>query len=282
MKQIEEVKMPSRAKLLVLIPVGIIALSILLSSVAIVPAGHRGVLMKWGAVVQIPLGEGLHFITPIYEKVEPMDVRTQKYQYDADAASKDLQSVISTIAVNYHIDPSQASLIYQTIGKDYQDRVIAPAIEESVKASTARFTSEELITKREDAKSSIKEEVEGRLEQYYMIVETVSIVNFKFSPQFDAAIESKVTAEQNALTAQRKLEQIKFEADQKRAEAQGEADAKLAVATAEAKSIEIQGEALRKNPEVIQLKAIQTWNGALPNIMLGGGTVPFINIPTGS
>lgn len=281
MRQIETAKVPSRLKLLVLIPVGIIVLSILLSSVVIVPAGHRGVLMKWGAVVQMPLDEGLHFITPIYEKVESMDVRTQKYQYDADSASKDLQSVISTIAVNYHIDPSQVSVIYQTIGKEYQDRVIAPAIEESVKASTARYTSEELITKREDAKSDIKEEVEGRLQQYHMIVETVSIVNFKFSPQFDAAIESKVTAEQNALTAQRKLEQIKFEADQKRAEAQGEADAKLAVATAEAKSIEIQGEALRKNPEVIQLKAIQQWNGALPTYMLGGGTVPFIQIPTG-
>lgn len=255
-----------------------LVLVLVIMSVAIVPAGHKGVLLEWSAVKGPALSEGLHFKIPIMQNILNMDVRTQKELATIDAASGDLQTVTTAVAVNYHIDPSQAPWIYQSIGVEYRDRVIVPAIEEAVKASTATFTAEQLITKRNEMKIRMKEELHQRLKVYNIIVETVSIEDFSFSAEFDKAIEQKVTAEQNALKAERVLEQVKFEAQQRREQAAGEADARLSVATAEAKAIELQGQALRDNPEVVELRAIEKWDGVLPTIMLGGAT-PFIQIP---
>ena len=261
------------------IAIAVIAVAVLIGAIAIVPAGFKGVLLVWGAAQDQPFEQGLHFITPIISSVQMMDLRTQTTQTDADAASKDLQSVIASVAVNFHIDSEVVVSIYKKYGANYQDRVnIKSMIEESVKASTARFTAEELITKREDLKSMIKEELDGRLQQYSIITETVNIVNFAFSEQFNKAIEEKVTATQQALTAQRTLERIKFEAEQKVAQAQGEANATLTKAQAEAQSIEIRGRALKENPQVATLEWINKWDGVLPNYMLGSA-IPLLNIP---
>ena len=120
-------------------------------SAVIVQAGHRGVVLYLGAVENKVLGEGVHFIIPFAEQVVQLEVRTLKYEANASAASNDLQEVATVIALNYHIDPSKANLIYQQLGSDYESRIIAPTIQESVKASVAKFNAEELITKRETA-----------------------------------------------------------------------------------------------------------------------------------
>ena len=116
-------------------------------SVVVVEAGHRGVVLYVGAVENRVLGEGIHFIIPFAEQVVPLEVRTLKYVANATAASNDLQEVQTTIALNYHISPDQANIVYQQLGADYADRIIAPTIQESVKASVAKFNAEELITK---------------------------------------------------------------------------------------------------------------------------------------
>jgi regulator of protease activity HflC (stomatin/prohibitin superfamily) len=254
---------------ILVIPVVIVVVGLLFSSFVVVPAGVKGVLLTWGAVTGESLEPGMHIITPLMNGIVNMDIQTQKYQADADSASKDLQSVTTTIALNYHIEASKAGYIYQNLGLGFQDRIIAPAIEESVKASTARFTAEELITKREDLKDMIKDEISGRLERYNIITETVNVVNFAFSDQFNKAIESKVTAEQESLTAQRLLEKVKFEAQQK-----------VETATGDAKAIEIINEQLKKSPQYIQYLATQKWDGKMP--LATGGALPFIEIATGS
>ena len=243
--------------------VGGILSFLLFTSIAIVPAGYRGVLLTFGAVTGKPLPEGIHFIIPVVQKVVNMEVRTIKYQADADSASKDLQSVTTTVALNYHLDPSKVCKIYKKLGREYQDRVIIPAIEESVKASTAKFTAEELITKRPKVKEEISNILKERLDDYGIIVETVNIVNFRFSEEFDRAIEEKVTAEQRALTAKRLLEKVKFEAQQKIEAAKGEAEA-----------IRIINDQLEKSPYYLQWLAIQKWDGKLP--LVTGNAMPFI------
>jgi regulator of protease activity HflC (stomatin/prohibitin superfamily) len=135
-----------------------------------------------------------------------------------------------------------------------------------VKASTAKFTAEELITKRELVREDIKTQLRDRLKPN-IDVEEFNIVNFRFSKVFNEAIENKVTAEQQALAARNKLEQIKFEAEQKVAEAKGKAEA-----------ITIESNALRSNPQILELRALEKWNGALPQVT-GSGGVPFINLP---
>lgn len=228
-------------------------------------AGQRGILLRFGAVTDTVYNEGLYFKVPFIESVKVIDVKVQKEQTEATSASKDLQAVHAVVALNFHIVPAQVGKIYQGIGIDYKDKLIDPAIQESVKASTAKFTAEELISKREVVRAEMKKLLTEKLSGWGINVDDVNIVNFNFSDSFNAAIESKVTAEQDALASKNKLERIKFEAEQKIVEAKGKAEA-----------MRVESEALKSNPEVLQLRALEKWNGILPQVT--GGNIPFVNI----
>src|ERR1051326_7476827 len=149
----------NKLKILAGIVTLIIIILIMSESVVIVQAGHRGVVLYVGAVENRVLGEGVHFIVPFAEQVIQLEVRTLKFQADASAASNDLQEVATVIALNYHIDPSKANTIYQQLGADYTSRIIAPTIQESVKASVAKFNAEQLVTNRETAKATISQAI---------------------------------------------------------------------------------------------------------------------------
>ncbi|MBI5654863.1 prohibitin family protein [Candidatus Uhrbacteria bacterium] len=230
-------------------------------------AGERGVLLRWNAVTGHVYGEGLFVRIPVSDRIIVMDVKVQKEQIEATAASKDLQSVSSIVALNFHISPDKVANIYQDVGVEYKTRLIDPALQESVKASTAKYTAEELITKREQVREEIRNHVKDKLASRGIEVDDFNIVDFSFSRSFNEAIEAKVTAEQSALAAKNKLEQIKFEADQKIAEARGKAEA-----------MRVESEALKSNPQVLELRAIEKWDGRLPTVT--GGATPFVNLQT--
>lgn len=154
-----------------------------------------------------------------------MDVKVQKAQTGAGSVSKDLQEAHSTIAVNYHVSPSKANWVYQNLGRDFRERVIDPAVQEGVKAITARYTVVELITQRENVRSEIKNLLSERLRSYDIVVDDFSIVNFSFFKQFTQAIEAKQAGEQLALKAQRDLERVGIKAEQKIIQAKAEAKA---------------------------------------------------------
>jgi len=243
---------------------------LILNPFVVVPAGHRGVVLTFGAVSKDVLSEGIHIRIPVAQRVVNMDVRVAKSQTDAEAASKDLQDTHSTIALNYHIVPDKAAWVYQSIGKEYKERIIDPAVQEVVKAVTARYTAVELITQREKVRTEIKELLRQRLVSYNIAVDDFSIVNFKFSQQFTQAIEAKQTAEQLALKAQRDLERIKIEAEQK-----------VTQARAEAEALRLQKENV--TPQLVRLrqieaslKAIEKWDGKLPKVT--SGAIPFIDV----
>lgn len=244
---------------------GIVILLNIFSFFTVVNPGERGILLQLGTV-QAVYGPGLHFQMPIVNSVVIMDVQTQKSQDTVDAASKDLQGIEATVALNYHADPGAVDKIYQEIGLDYASRVIDPAIQESVKEVTAQYTAEELITKRADVKTNIFKSLEARLKGYNVLVDDVSIVNFNFSEEFNASIEAKQTAVQNALKAENDLKRIQIEAQQK-----------IETAKADAESIRIQGEALKQNAGLVQLKMVEKWNGQLPYYT--GGGEPLIQLP---
>ena len=235
------------------------------SSLVIVNAGHVGVITRFGAV-QRAINPGLQGKIPFAEGIKVIDTRVQKDQVDADAASKDLQTVKAAVALNYRLQPDKVDELYQQVGLEYKERVIDPAIQESVKASTAKFTAEELITRREDVREDIKAHLKNKLEFRGILVDEFNITNFDFSPTFNAAIEEKVTAVQKALAAEKKLEQVKFEAQQSIEAAKGKAEA-----------IRIEAAALKENPQLLELRSIEKWDGKLPQFM-GQGAVPFVNI----
>lgn len=259
---------PKIGKIITHIVIGLILLIVVFGSVGSIGAGYRGVRTQFGAVKGV-VDNGLYFKLPIIQGVVKMNVQTQKEQVQAEAASKDLQNVSTTIALNYNLYPDKVSDLYSKIGVEYKSRVIDPAIQEAVKSATAKYTAEELVTKRPEVRDAIKTELISRLANEFIQVSEVSIVNFDFSSSFNQAIEAKVTAEQNALAAKNKLEQVKFEAEQRVASAQAEAEA-----------IKIQAQAINSQggADYVQLKAIEKWNGSLPQQMIPGSAVPFINL----
>ena len=247
------------------IVIGLIALMIIFGSFGTIGAGERGVLLQFGAVQNKIFGEGLYFKIPFVHEVVKIDVKIQKDEVAASASSKDLQIVTSKIALNYHLSPESVNKIWQEVGKNYNVRIIAPSIQEAVKAITAKFTAEELITKREEVKEQIKMNLAERLLEHAIIVDEFNIIDFYFSPAFNAAIEAKVTAEQLKLKADRDLERIKIEKEQMITSAEGKARAIL-----------IEAQALMANPKVVELRWIEKWNGEVPQYW--GQASPFIGL----
>jgi prohibitin 2 len=286
----------SRSSIRLVIPaiIGFILLVVVVAAgVKIVEAGHRGVLLNFGAVdTSVALGEGIHFVVPFRDNVIPIEVRTQRITENAASASNDLQDVSTQVALNYHVDPATAQILYQQIGFDYANRVIAPAIQESVKQISARYNAENLITNRESVKNEIEQNIKARLAPYNIVVEALSITEFQFTEQFRRAVEAKVEAEQRALQATNDLRRIEIEAQQAEARAIGEQQANIAraegirqaavlQARGEAEAIAIVEAELRENPRYLEWLKTQRWDGVLPLVTGGSeGATPFIEIPS--
>ena len=228
-----------RGRVATIIGVIVIVISIIIGSFTTIPAGHRGVVIRFSAVTGSILHEGLQMKLPFLDSVVKMSVQTEKYETGAASASRDLQDVNTTIALNWRLDPSMAAEVYRTLGMDFIDRIAAPAVQETIKQVTAKYIAEDLILKREMVKNEIQENLSNRLLQRGIITETVSITEFQFSATFVAAIEAKVAAEQAVWEARNKLDRVKVEADQREAEAKGEAAARIAKAEGESEYIRI-------------------------------------------
>jgi prohibitin 2 len=270
------------AKILISAVIILIIIAVVASaSVKIVDAGNRGVLTQWSAVdiKNAPLDEGIHFLVPFQDDIVQIEVRTQKYDAQTRSASKDLQTVQTTVTVNYHADAERVHILYKEIGLDYENRVIQPAIEETVKQVTANYNAEELITKRPLVKADIENAIRERLDVFNVKTEVISITDFDFSDLFSKAIESKVEAEQKAQKAENDLIRIEVEARQLEAQAEGLASANIAEARGESEAISIINSALSNNPYYIEWLKTQAWDGKLP-LVVGEGSTPFISIPT--
>jgi regulator of protease activity HflC (stomatin/prohibitin superfamily) len=260
--------------------IGLLLLLIIvaLGSIRIISPGFVGVKVVLGTASNEPLLEGLHFVLPLITRAERIDTRIQKIEAESfEAASSDLQAVRAAITVNYHLKKDDVVKLYREIGTKYADIVILPGVAETYKATTANHTAEALITKRQTVSEQIKLLLAERLEPYGIIVDQINVVNFDFSPEFNRAIEAKVTAEQEALRAEKQLERIRFEAMQAEEKAKGEANALLEKAKAEAESLRIRLEYAK--PEIILLNAVEKWDGKLPVTLLGTDmATPLINV----
>ena len=235
-----------------------------------IDATERGVLLTWGKVSDKAIDPGIHFRIPFVQTVERFNVKTQKYEAEGTAASKDLQTVNTQVAVIYHLMPESVPRIYAELGQHYGESVIQPTVQEVLKASAARFSAEQLITNRSVVASTIQDLLSQRLRIYGIIVESTAITDFRFSESFTQAIEAKVTASQQMLKAETDLKRIQVEAQQKVTQAKAEADA-----------LNLQKQAI--TPELIELrkvemqtKAVEKWDGKLP--MYTGGAMPFLDV----
>lgn len=252
-----------------------------LGSSGTISAGERGVKTRFGSVVGV-LDTGLYFKVPFIEKVHRISVKTQTVSFDNQqatgdnnessslgAASSDLQDVAIATIVNYHIDALKVADIFQQYGDSYQSSVVEPIIRDVVKSTASQYTAEELVTKRAEFAQKVQFVLTEKLATKDAVVEQVNITNFEFSKSFSEAIEAKVTAVQHAEAAKNKLEQVKFEAQQ---------TIETAKATAEAQRIQSQSLAAQGGKDYVDLKAIEKWDGHLPDQMIPGQTLPFLDV----
>ncbi|TRO51789.1 prohibitin family protein [Candidatus Bathyarchaeota archaeon] len=273
--------------LIVLLIIAIAGITIVSTATVRVPSGYRGVLLTWGKVEDIVFNEGLNFKVPFSQTVVMMNVQTQKAESIEATATKDLQEVSTTVAVNYKLDPLHVNEVYKDLRQDYVDRVIKPNIQESLKATTALFRAEELITKRAEVKQTFDSILAERLSIFNIQVIAVSLTDFQFSPSFSAAIDAKVTAEQQALVSKNELEKIRYEAQQQIiqaeaaknatiARAEGEALAQILSANATAQSIQIITSQM--TDEYAQYLWLIQWDGKLPAVYTKESSGLFIDI----
>ena len=251
-------------------PIIIISLIILFiiffNPISMVGVGERGVKVTLGVVSDQSFSEGIHLVTPFISRIETMNVRTQKRSINTSVYTKDIQQAKISYVINYNLQPENAYKMYREVGSDYEDKILMPVVEGSIKDVIGKWNAQDLVANREQATGEILTKLQNHLKDNYISVTDFQITSINYSDVFERAIESKVTAEQDALKAKNKTVQIQEEAKQK-----------LISAQAEAKSMEIRANALSQNKSLVEYEAVQKWDGKLPYYMLGN-SIPFINI----
>ena len=244
----------------------IVLFIVICNPIAIVGVGERGVKVTLGRVSPESYSEGVHLVTPFISKIKTMNVKTQKDNIMTSVYTKDIQQAKISYVVNYNLQPDNAHKMYREVGMSYRDTILMPVVEGNIKDVIGKWNAQDLVANREEATNDILEKLVVQLKDKYINVTGFQIIDINYSDVFERAIESKVTAEQEALKAKNKTVQIQEEAKQK-----------LISAEAEAKSMSIRAHALTQNRALVQYEAVQKWDGKLPHYMMGD-SVPFINI----
>ena len=271
--------------------IAVIGIYLFTSAFVVINAGHVGVVKTLGAVQPAPLNEGFHLKKPFIDQVEEVDIRLRKAESQASAASQDLQVVSTRVAVQYSMSGPIMPLTYQKIGRReiVESSLVSPAILESVKAVTAQYTAEQLITKRAEVKIQIQAAIEAFIDATLaqkevvgaLTLANVAITDFDFSAEFNRAIEEKVRAEQEALKAKneklRRVTQAEAAAAERTLAADAEAYQIEVASKARADAIRLEAEALKDNPALIQLRIAEQWDGRLPQVS-GGDAIPLLNL----
>lgn len=253
------------------IPVAVVVLLailfILFGGITVVDTGHRGVKTRFGEVVSDSLPEGIYFYNPLTSNITELDARVQKYVLRMETYTKDVQQASLSVVVNYGLDPNKVHILYKTVGRDYQKRVLEPQIYNAVKDVIGKWEADALIANREQATNDIQSRLTSELSKYDIIAQAVVLEDINYSKQFERAIEEKQIATQEAIKARNKTKQVEEEAKQK-----------VLSAKAEAESMRIRSQALSQNKSLVEYEAVQKWDGKLPVNMYGSAPVPFINI----
>ena len=249
----------------------VIGLILFFASTAIVPTGHIGVVTLYSKVQDKYLDAGFHFVKPFVEDVHDIDIRTQKYQGTVEGSAKDLQIVNITMSINYQIRAEKASKLYAEVGANYNDVILNPALQSSLKAAIAKFTAEEMITKRSEVANAITEELNARLEEYFLI-SAVNLENIGFTDEFNKAVEAKTTNQQKAEAEKAQLEIIKVQNEQKINTAEAEAKVR------ELQSQSVTDRSLEQLRLEIQREMVSRWNGVLPQYVLGENSNMLLDI----
>ena len=238
-----------------------------------IPTGFVGVKTRFGQVQDTMLNEGLNLKIPFIEKIVLMDCRTQKTEYTMEASSKDLQKISNyKIAINYNITKDTANQLYKSVGVDYKNIIVEPAIQSVMKDSVANFTAEELITKRSEVAQFALDKLTEKFQNSGITLTGLDILDLSFSEEFDTAVEQKQIVEQETQKAQYELEKARVENQKKIENAQADAEVMAA------QNAQITDNYLRLKEIENQKAMIEKWNGQLPTTMTGSDVSSIFNV----
>lgn len=265
----------NKKKVIKITIISIISLFVVITffnSFTTIKSGEIGLKSRFGQIVSQTTQEGIQFKVPYIEKVTKVNMKVQKADITSSSATKDLQDVSISFAINYQLQADKVMDLYKTVGASYVETILQPATQEALKNVTSKYTAEELITKRSEVSQQIIQDLSAKVNKYGIIINELNIIDLNFSEAYNRAIEDKQVAEQEVKKAQQELEKTKIEAEKKVAEAQAEADA------LRLQKEEITDELLELRRIEAQTKAIEKWNGQLPSTITGTDSIPFINL----
>ena len=267
-------------KLVGLILVVILVIAFLSASYVVIPAGHTGVALTFGKVEDTVLQEGLHFKVPFVQKIAVMDNRIVKLDVNTEAFSKDLQTITTVVAVNYHVGKENSQTVYKNVGLNFEEVLITPAVNEVLKAVTAKYTAVELVSNRAEVSMLLDDGLNEKLNGYGIFINELNIINWDFSEEYINAVEAKQVAEQNLIKTRTEQEQAlviaNTEARKRVIAAEAEANEIKVLAEANAESNRILTESISEL--LIRYQTVAKWDGKLPTVMSGNDNL-LIDIP---
>ena len=267
-------------KLILTIFVVILAIIFLGSSFVVIPAGHTGVALTFGKVEDVVLQEGLHFKVPFVQKIVVVDNRIVKLDVNTEAFSKDLQTITTVVAVNYHVGKENSQTLYKNVGMGFEEVLITPAVNEVLKAVTAKYTAVELVSSRAEVSMLLDDGLNEKLNNYGIFINELNIINWDFSEEYINAVEAKQVAEQNLIKTRTEQEQAlviaNTEAQKRVIAAEAEANEIKVLAEANAESNRILTESISEL--LIKYQTVAKWDGKLPTVMAGSDNM-LIDIP---
>ena len=273
---------PRVGKFALIAVLAILIIAIVASGITFIPAGTEGVVLKFGAVTNQTISAGGHYLIPVEYSVQLINIRTIAFTVVTNAPTHDLQSVDTEVTLDYAIPATAVNPLYKTLGLGYQATIISPILQETVKAVEANFTAENLTVERPLVQSEIQERLTQTLIKYNISVQQLSLVNFSYTPQFNAAIDNKTAAQQQLLQAKIELNTTQVYAQQREASAYGNSSARIIQANGTARAAEIIQNSLAGNPLYLKYISITEWNGKLPYVVSSSGALPLINLNTSS
>lgn len=252
-------------KIIIFSIISLILLILIFGSFTIVKSGEVGLKVRLGKINDTKIDEGLHFKVPIIEKIKKVNIKVQKTEISTESSSKDLQSITTKLAVNYRIDIDKAVALYKEVGQTYEETILIPAIQESIKAVMSQYTAEQTITLRNKVSDNCLDEIQRKVKKYGINIAEFNIIDLDFSKSYSQAIEEKQVAEQKVLTAKQELEKTKIEAEKK---------------IVEAEAINKANKLLKQNitNEVLKKQFIEKWDGKLPNTFIGQDILKIFNL----
>ena len=270
----------SPLKVIGVVFLAIFAIILVSASFVVIPAGHTGVALTFGKVENVVLQEGLHFKVPFVQKIVVVDNRIVKLDVNTEAFSKDLQTITTVVAVNYHVGKENSQTLYKNVGMGFEEVLITPAVNEVLKAVTAKYTAVELVSSRAEVSMLLDEGLNEKMNAYGIFINELNIINWDFSEEYINAVEAKQVAEQNLIKTRTEQEQALVIANT-------EAQKRVIAAEAEAKEIKTLAEANAESNRIItesisdlliKYQSVAKWDGKLPAVM-GGSDSLLIDIP---